>query len=71
MIYEEARPLTLALKLRRHADSVGAKGELRTLHFLMNKKSKVEMLNYKRSLTIKSLASLSNGRGTEGEAYEF
>jgi len=39
--------------------------------FLMNNKSKVEMLSYKRSLIIKSLASLSNRRGMEGEAYEF
>jgi hypothetical protein len=39
--------------------------------FLINKRSKVEMLNYKRSLIIKSLASLSPWRGTEGEAYEF
>jgi hypothetical protein len=47
------------------------KGNLGRSIFLMNNKSKVEMLNYKRSLIIKSLASLSNRRGTEGEAYEF
>ena len=36
--------------------------------FLLNKKQKVEMLNYKDHLLTKSLASLSRRRGTEGEA---
>src|SRR5437764_14339287 len=36
--------------------------------FLLNKKQKVEMLNYKDYLLTKSLASLSRRRGTEGEA---
>ena len=55
-----------------YSPPVPPKGELRSMHsFLLNKKQKVEMLNYKDHLLTKSLASLFRRRGTEGEAYEF
>ena len=56
-------------KLRRHADSVGQRNL--GAHFLMNKKCKFEMLNYKRSLIIKSLAPSPNGEGPRERPMNF